>query len=105
MDNEVGGNILAGWCVLPPIEAVGADEMRREADVGAAFCAAIFIAVLGVAAYWDRSIRALHFWESLLYCATAILCLRQIKFGYALGVASGAFWLWMAGFLTTFIRN
>jgi hypothetical protein len=34
-----------------------------------------------------------------------VLCLRQKKFGYALGVASGAFWLWMAGFLTTFVRN
>jgi hypothetical protein len=35
----------------------------------------------------------------------AVLCLRQSTFGYALGVASGAFWLWCAGFLTTFIRN
>jgi hypothetical protein len=36
---------------------------------------------------------------------TAVLCLRHSKLGYALGLVTGAFWLWMAGFLTTFVRN
>ena len=74
-------------------------------DVTAAVCAAVFIAVLAVSAYWDRSIRVLHVFESLPYLLAAVLCLRRNKFGYALGLASGAFWLWTAGFLTTFIRN
>ena len=47
----------------------------------------------------------LHVFESLPYLAAAALCLQQRKFGYLLGVASGAFWLWTAGTLTTFIRN
>jgi hypothetical protein len=35
--------------------------MRRNAgDVAAAVCAAAFIIVLAVSAYWDRSIRVLH---------------------------------------------
>jgi hypothetical protein len=78
---------------------------RNKTDVAAAVCAATFIVVLGVSAYWDRSIRALHVFEALPYLAAAILCLRQSKVGYALGAASGASWLWMAGFLTAFIRN
>jgi hypothetical protein len=68
-------------------------------------CAAAFIIVLAVSAYWDRSIRILHVFEALPYILAAILVLRQHKFGYALGAVSGAFWLFMAGFRSTFIRN
>jgi hypothetical protein len=79
--------------------------MNNKSDMGAAICAGAFITVLLISAYWDRSIRALHVFEAVPYALAGVLCLRQNKFGYALGVASGAFWLWMAGFLTTFIRN
>jgi hypothetical protein len=61
--------------------------------------------MLALAAYWDPHIRVLHVFEAVPYLAAAALCLRQIKFGYMLGVASGTFWLWMAGSLTTFVRN
>src|SRR4051794_17092549 len=74
-------------------------------DSLAAGCAAAFIVVLGMAAYWDRTIRVLHVFESLPFIVAALLCLRRHKFGYILGAASGAFWLWMAGTLTTFVRN
>jgi hypothetical protein len=33
------------------------------------------------------------------------LIFRRNKYGYALGIARGAFRLWTRGFLTTFIRN
>ena len=77
----------------------------HKTDVAAALCALVFIGVLAVAAYWDRSIRVLHAFEALPYLLAAVLCLRQTKLGYALGIVSGAFWLWMAGFLVTFVRN
>src|SRR2546430_351400 len=70
--------------------------IRNKTDVAAAICAAAFVVVLAVSAYWDRSIRVLHVFESLPYIAAAILCLRRSKVGYALGAASGASWLWMA---------
>src|SRR5438128_10806030 len=80
--------------------------MRRNAsDVAAAVCAAAFVVVLAVSAVWDRSIRVLHVFEALPYIVAAILVLRQHKFGYALGAVSGAFWLLMATFRTTFVRN
>jgi hypothetical protein len=79
--------------------------MKHKTDFGAAICSAVFIAMLAAAAYWDPTIRVLHLFESLPYLAAAILCLRQNKLGYALGIVSGAFWLWTAGFLTTFVRN
>lgn len=61
--------------------------------------------ILAIAAYWDPTIRILHAVEALPYLAAAALCLQRRKPGYVLGVASGAFWLWIAGTLTTFIRN
>src|SRR5437016_1016182 len=78
---------------------------RSRADVAAAVCAAAFVVVLAVSAYWDRSIRILHIVEALPYIVAAILVLRQHKFGYALGTVSGAFWLFTAAFRTTFVRN
>ena len=74
-------------------------------DTLAAVCATAFIVILGIAAYWDRTIRVLHGFESLPYVVAAVLCLRQRQFGYMLGAAAGAFWLWTAGTLTTFVRN
>ena len=71
----------------------------------AAVCAAIFIVVLGVSAYWEPGIRVLHVFEALPYLLAAILVLRQHKLGYALGVAGGGFWLFMATFCSSFVRN
>jgi hypothetical protein len=82
-----------------------APARRSAVDWLAAACAAGFIAVLAVSAYWDTTIRALHVFESLPYLAVAVLCLRQRKIGYLLGVASGGFWLWMGGTRSTFVRN
>lgn len=77
----------------------------KAIDRLAVLCAAGFIAVLGIAAYWDRTIRVLHVVESLPYGLAAALCLRHRKIGYVLGAAAGGFWLWTAGMLTTFVRN
>ena len=61
--------------------------------------------MLGISAYWDASIRVLHVLEALPYGLAALLSVRQRKLGYLLGVASGGFWLWMAGTQTSFVRN
>ena len=74
-------------------------------DLLAAVCAGLFIVVLALSAYWDPSIRVLHVFEALPYGLAAVLCLQQRKTGYLLGIASGALWLWIAGTLTTFVRN
>jgi hypothetical protein len=74
-------------------------------DWAAAGCAALFVVILALSAYWDPTIRTLHVFEAVPYVLAGLLCLRQSTFGYALASASGAFWLWCAGFLTTFVRN
>lgn len=78
---------------------------KNRVDAAAAFCAVAFIVILAIAAYWDPSIRVLHVFESFPYLLAAILCLRHARSGYAFGAVSGAFWLWTAGFRSTFIRN
>jgi hypothetical protein len=84
---------------------LGSPRPGHAIDAAAAGCAIAFVVILGIAAYWDRTIRVLHVFESVPYIVAAVLCLRQHKFGYILGAASGAFWLWTAGTLTTFVRN
>jgi len=87
------------------IQTISPVTRGTNVDRLAAGCAAMFILVLAIAAYWDSSIRVLHVFEALPYAVAAILGLRQHKLGYLLGAASGAFWLWMAGTLTSFVRN
>ncbi len=74
-------------------------------EIAIVFSAAIFILALAIAAYFDKSIIKLHIVEALPYIIGPWLCLRKKRFGYFLAFASGGFWLWTAGFLTTFIRN
>jgi len=82
-----------------------ATRSTRTTDAAIAACAAFFVAILALSAYWDPTIRTLHVFEAVPYVLAGVLCLRQGTFGYAVAAASGAFWLWCAGFLTTFIRN
>jgi len=85
-----------------------APDLRRSRSVIdrlAVASAALFVVILAVAAYWDPSIRVLHVFEAVPYVLAAALITRRRRLGYILGVACGAFWLWTAGFLTTFIKN
>jgi hypothetical protein len=70
-----------------------------------AVCVAVFVVILAVSAWWDPTIRLLHVFEAAIYIAAALLCLREKKFGYLLGVASGVLWLWIAGTRTTFVAQ
>ena len=65
--------------------------MNTWIEAAAAVCAASFIVVLAVSAYWDPSIRVLHVFEAVPYAAAGVLCLRQNKLGYALGFVGGPF--------------
>jgi hypothetical protein len=78
---------------------------RRMVGNGIIASVAVFIPILAIAAVFDPTIRVLHLFEALLYAGVAFLCVRESKVGYALGVASGAFWLLMAWGLTTFVKN
>jgi hypothetical protein len=71
--------------VNAPVNTVGAPTRGSIVDTLAAGCAIAFTIILGIAAYWDRTIRVLHAFEALPYIAAAVLCLRQRKFGYCLG--------------------
>jgi hypothetical protein len=66
---------------------------------------ALFVAVLAISAYLEKSIRILHLFEAIPYLLVPWIFKRNPKVGSALAFASGAFWIWTAGFLTTFVRN
>jgi hypothetical protein len=67
--------------------------------------ASLFVVVLFVSAYFDHSIRVLHVFEAIPFIVAPWLCQRNSKTGYMLAFACGTFWIWTAGFLTSFIRN
>ncbi len=67
--------------------------------------AAVFIAMLVVAAYWEASIRWLHFFQAWMYVAAIALSLRKNRWGYFVGFAAGFFWDYANLFVTTFFRN
>src|SRR5947208_11371527 len=83
----------------------GADTSDRVVGWLIVASSSLFVAMLALAAYWDPTIRVLHTFEAVPYVLAAVLAVRRSKVGYALGVASGAFWLWLAGWLVTFVRN
>jgi hypothetical protein len=66
---------------------------------------ALFVFILFVSAWADKSIRVLHVFEAIPYIAAPLLCEKRPKVGYSLAFASGTFWILIAGFFTTFIRN
>jgi hypothetical protein len=84
-----------------------ANADRSERLVGRLIWAssALFVLVLVLAAYWDPTIRVLHVFEAVPFLLAAFLSARNSKVGYALGVASGGFWLWLAGWVVTFVRR
>lgn len=85
--------------MLPPEKSPG------QLNLLIGLSAALFLGVLAVSAWFDSTIRVLHIFEAIPYVLAPWLCLRKPKTGYALAFAGGAFWIWTAGFLTTFIRN
>ncbi|MGH8362917.1 MAG: hypothetical protein ACRESQ_06160 [Gammaproteobacteria bacterium] len=66
--------------------------------------AGIFIGILFISAWWDPTIRWLHFFQAWLYIATIILVLRKNPWGYLFGAATAAFWVYVNLFITNFFR-
>lgn len=73
-------------------------------DVGNALACLVFIFILFLSAWFDPTIRWLHFFQALLYVAIALLALQRDKWGYFLGIATAAFWAYGALFLNGFFQ-
>ena len=65
----------------------------------------LFISMLFLSAYLDRNIFMLHLFEAIPFALVPWLSRRKPKIGYLSGIGFGVLWIWMAGFLTTFIKN
>ncbi|HUJ61163.1 MAG TPA: hypothetical protein VLX92_21815 [Kofleriaceae bacterium] len=71
--------------------------------VAIAVACAAFIAVLLGSAYLEHDIIVLHAFQALIYVATAGLCWRRHKLGYAIGLTIAVVWnaynLFVSGFI------
>jgi len=74
-----------------------------------AICCAGFIAVLLVSGYLEHEVLLLHLAQSLIYIAVAVLCFRQNKLGYGIGLSISAEWnaynLFSSGFIAAGFRQ
>ena len=61
-----------------------------------------FIFALWLSAYLDPSIRWLHFFQAWMYLVTLGLSLRQVRWGYFIGLSAAVFWDYANLFVTTF---
>ena len=73
-------------------------------DVVNALACLVFIFILFLSAWFDSTIRWLHFFQAWLYVATAALALQRNKWGYFLGIATAGFWAYGALFLNGFFQ-
>jgi hypothetical protein len=64
----------------------------------------VFIGILFYSAYWDPSIRWLHFFQAWLYLAIIVLTWQRSRWGYFLGIVTAAFWTYGALCLNTFFH-
>lgn len=64
-----------------------------------------FVLVLGISAYWEPSIRALHFFQAWMYIATMVLGFRHNRWGYFIGVSAAGFWNYINLFVVSFFFN
>jgi len=65
----------------------------------------VFIGILFISAYWDPSIRWLHFFQAWLYIAVVYLAFRQNRWGYFLGIVTAAFWDYTVLFVNNFFHS
>src|SRR5207253_1512722 len=70
-----------------------------------AILSAFFIYVLAHSAWLEPYVRALHFFQALIYIAIILLLGRNPKWSYAIGISIGVFWLLLAGRGTNFVLN
>jgi len=52
----------------------------------------VFILILMEAGYFDREVRVLHVFQSLIYVAVIVLSLRHNKWGYGIGLSIAVAW-------------
>lgn len=67
--------------------------------------ASIFVIVLALSAYWEASIRWLHFFQAWMYVATIFLSLRRNRWGYFIGISAAGLWDYANIVSTSFFWN
>jgi hypothetical protein len=67
--------------------------------------ASVFVIVLFLAAYWDPTIRWLHFFQAWMYVAAIALSWRGNKWGYFIGISAALFWNYITLFVNTFLKS
>lgn len=64
-----------------------------------------FIAILALAAYGDHTIIWLHLFQSFQNVAIVALAARGNRWGYFLGIATAALWIYIATFISNFVES
>jgi hypothetical protein len=79
--------------------------MRRFLDGMIVVAALGFIAILALAAVFDRTILWLHVFQALMYVAVIGLIAARNRWAYFIGLSIAALWNYMAMFVNSFFGN
>jgi hypothetical protein len=92
---------------LPRPESASGISGRAGRGLFACICLSClgFVAILALAAYWDRSIVWLHLFQALQYVAVIALAARESRWGYFLGISIATFWNYLILFVNGFFRS
>jgi len=65
----------------------------------------VFILLLGVSAFWESSIRWLHFFQAWMYIAAIVGAFHRSRWGFFIGISVAGLWIYANLFATTFFFN
>jgi hypothetical protein len=65
----------------------------------------VFILMLAISAWWEPSIRWLHFFQAWMYIVPIVLSFRRNRWGYFIGFSAAGLWDYANIFATTFFFN
>jgi len=67
--------------------------------------ACVFIAMLGLSAYFVADLRWLHFFQAWIYLGTMALSFRRNRWGYFIGISAAGYWDYVGVFVMPVLRN
>jgi hypothetical protein len=105
--SPANGSYLGNFCTSLPVRLLMESGKQRTGPPEwlIVLGGSVFVAMLGLSAYWEKDIRWLHFFQAWMYIAAMALSLGGSRWGHFIGVSAAGLWDYANIFATTFFFN